>query len=151
MWRRTHRRSAYDPDNDLVGTGRAGRGGPADDRHLPFSDAGRSTGGRRTHCHAGGTLILQLLAVAVVGAGAVVAWYFARKGRPTEPPAEANRDVIMDIGETVQVEAWNPDGTATTRYRGAQWTVFHRPGETPQPGAHRVAEVIGSRLLVDHI
>ena len=99
----------------------------------------------------GGTLILQLLAVAVVGAGAVVAWYFARKGRPTEPPAEANRDVIMDIGETVQVEAWNPDGTATTRYRGAQWTVFHRPGETPQPGAHRVAEVIGSRLLVDHI
>jgi len=99
----------------------------------------------------GGTLILQLLAVAVVGAGAVVAWYFARKGRPTEPPAEANRDVIMDIGETVQVEAWNPDGTATTRYRGAQWTVFHRPGETPQPGAHRVAEVIGSRLLVDRI
>ena len=99
----------------------------------------------------GGTLILKLLAVAVVGAGAVVAWYFARKGRPTEPPAEANRDVIMDIGETVQVEAWNPDGTATTRYRGAQWTVFHRPGETPQPGAHRVAEVIGSRLLVDHI
>ena len=99
----------------------------------------------------GGSLSLQLLAVAVVGAGAVVAWYFARKGRPTEPPAEANRDVIMDIGETVQVEAWNPDGTATTRYRGAQWTVFHRPGETPQPGAHRVAEVIGSRLLVDHI
>ena len=99
----------------------------------------------------GGTLILQLLAVAVVGAGAVVAWYFARKGRPTEPPAEANRDVIMDIGETVQVEAWHPDGTATTRYRGAQWTVFHRPGETPQPGAHRVAEVIGSRLLVDRI
>ena len=99
----------------------------------------------------GGSLSLQLLAVAVVGAGAVVAWYFARKGRPTEPPAEANRDVIMDIGETVQVEAWNPDGTATTRYRGAQWTVFHRPGETPQPGAHRVAEVIGSRLLVDRI
>ena len=99
----------------------------------------------------GGTLILQLLAVAVVGAGAVVAWYFARKGRPTEPPAEANRDVIMDIGETVQVEAWNPDGTATTRYRGAQWTVFHRPGETPQPGPHRVAEVVGNRLLVDKV
>ena len=99
----------------------------------------------------GGSLSLQLLAVSMVGAGAVVAWYFARKGRPTEPPAEANRDVIMDIGETVQVEAWNPDGTATTRYRGAQWTVFHRPGETPQPGAHRVAEVIGSRLLVDRI
>ena len=99
----------------------------------------------------GGSLSLQLLAVSVLGAGAVVAWYFARKGRPTEPPAEANRDVILDIGETVQVEAWNPDGTATTRYRGAQWTVFHRPGETPQPGAHRVAEVIGSRLLVDRI
>ena len=99
----------------------------------------------------GGSLSLQLLAVSVVGAGAVVVWYFARKGRPTEPPAEANRDVIMDIGETVQVDAWSPDGTATTRYRGTQWTVFHRPGETPQPGAHRVAEVIGSRLLVDHI
>ena len=100
---------------------------------------------------AGAGLTLQLLAVATVGAGAVVAWYFARRGRPDVPPAEANRDVLMDIGETVQIDSWGSDGTATTRYRGTQWTVIHRPGASPQPGPHRVAEVVGSRLLVERL
>jgi len=35
------------------------------------------------------------------------------------------------------------------RYRGASWTAIHRPGITPSTGMHRVAELVGSRLLVD--
>lgn len=99
----------------------------------------------------GGTFVMQILAAALVGGGAVVVWYLARRGRPAELPAAANRDVNMDIGETVHIDAWNTDGTANTFYRGANWAVIHRPGETPTPGPHRVAEVIGSRLLVDKI
>ena len=99
----------------------------------------------------GGTFVLQILAAAVVGGGAVVVWYLARRGRPAELPAAANRDVNMDIGETVQIDMWNTDGTANTFYRGANWTVIHRPGETPSAGPHRVVEMIGSRLLVDKI
>jgi membrane protein implicated in regulation of membrane protease activity len=58
--------------------------------------------------------------------------------------------VNLDIGESVHVDAWNPDGTATVRYRGAQWTVILRAGR-PSTGEHRVVEVIGSRLVVDKV
>ncbi|MEG0202246.1 MAG: NfeD family protein, partial [Comamonas sp.] len=36
-------------------------------------------------------------------------------------------------------------------HRGAIWTVIGRPGGMPTPGQHRVAEVIGNRLLVDKV
>ena len=49
------------------------------------------------------------------------------------------------------IEQWNTDGTAQVRYRGATWTVMGRQGALPIPGPHRVAEVIGNRLLVDKI
>ena len=67
------------------------------------------------------------------------------------PTATANRDVNLDIGETVYVDAWNADGTASVKYRGANWTVVHRSSNAPSTGAHRVAEVIGSRLFLDKI
>ena len=101
--------------------------------------------------HAGAGLAAQLVAAAVVGVGAMLVWYAIRRQRPAQPPAQANRDVNLDVGETVNVEAWNPDGTATVRYRGAQWTVVQRGGATPSTGPHRVTEVVGSRLVVDKI
>ena len=39
--------------------------------------------------------------------------------------------------------------TAIVKYRGASWTAIHRPGITPATGPHRVAELVGNRLLVD--
>ena len=99
----------------------------------------------------GANTVTQLLVAAVVGGGAVVSWYFIRGRRPAAASASTNRDVNLDIGETVNVDAWNPDGTASVKYRGANWTVMHRPGNLPSSGPHRVVEVIGSRLLVDKI
>ena len=101
--------------------------------------------------HAGAGLGVQLVVAAVVGVGAVLAWHAIRRKHPPAPPASANRDLNLDIGESVYVDAWNPDGTATVRYRGAQWTVVPRPGTTPAVGEHRVTEVVGSRLIVDKI
>ncbi|WP_076997189.1 NfeD family protein [Variovorax sp. KK3] len=101
--------------------------------------------------HAGAGLGTQLVVAAVVGVGAVLVWHTVRRRRPADPPVTANRDINLDIGESVFVEAWNPDGTASVRYRGAQWTVVPRAGTTPAVGEHRVAEVIGSRLVVDKI
>jgi len=101
--------------------------------------------------HLGAGLIAQLIVAAVVGVGAVAVWYLIRRRRPAEPPTRANRDVNLDIGQSVHVDAWAPDGTATVRYRGAQWTVVLRAGAALTPGEHRVAEVIGSRLVVDKI
>lgn len=101
--------------------------------------------------HMGAGLTVQLLSAAVVGVGAMLAWYAVRRSRPAEPPSQANRDVNLDIGEMVQVDAWEPDGTANVRYRGAQWTVVPLNGATLSTGTHRVAEVTGNRLVVDKI
>lgn len=101
--------------------------------------------------HLGVELALQLVSAAVVGGGAVVVWHGAKKRRPTDPSARADRSVNMDVGETIYIEAWNPDGTTIVKYRGAQWTAIHRPGITPATGMHRVAELVGNRLLVDPV
>lgn len=101
--------------------------------------------------YAGGGSVLQTLVASAVGGGAVIVWHRVRSKHPKNLPASANPDVNLDIGETVQVDAWNSDGTAQVHYRGASWTVLHRPGSLPTTGAHRVAEVIGNRLLVDKL
>ena len=101
--------------------------------------------------HVGAGTTVQLLVAAVVGGGAVSGWHMRQLRRPVAPPASANRDVNLDIGEIVHVDAWEADGTGSVKYRGANWTVVHRGGNPPSTGAHRVAEVIGSRLLVDKV
>lgn len=99
--------------------------------------------------HMGLSSALQIIVAALVGGGAVVAWHFARRKRPGDPSPRADRSVNMDVGETILIEGWNPDGTTTVKYRGAVWTAIHRPGVTPSTGMHRVAELVGNRLLVD--
>ena len=101
--------------------------------------------------HAGAGMAAQLVTAALVGGGAVAALYVVRQRRPAAPGAAANPDVNLDVGETVLVEAWRPDGTAQVRYRGASWTVAHPPGAAPAAGLHRVREVVGSRLIVEKI
>ena len=93
--------------------------------------------------------VAQLVVASVVGGGAVFGWHLKQIRRPSEPLAQANPNVNMDIGETVLVAAWKPDGTADVSYRGAHWTAIHRPGVSPSVGPHRVAELVGNRLLVD--
>lgn len=101
--------------------------------------------------HAGAAIVVQLLVAAVIGGGAVVGCYLIKRKRPSDLSARADRSVNLDVGETVFVEEWNADGTATVKYRGANWTVIQRPGSAPLAGLHRVAELVGSRLLVDKI
>jgi membrane protein implicated in regulation of membrane protease activity len=101
--------------------------------------------------HVGVPLTAQLITAAVVGGGAVAAWHLQRGKRPEEPQASANRDVNLDIGEVVHVDAWNPDGTASIKYRGANWTVVAHAGTVHGTGAHRVREVVGNRLVVEKI
>ncbi len=99
--------------------------------------------------HAGAGLTTQMVVAAVVGGVAVVGCYLVRRRRPGDPSPRSERSVNLDVGEIVQVDGWNADGSAQVRYRGAPWTVVHRPGIEPRPGPHRVAELVGSRLLVD--
>ena len=117
--------------------------------YLLMLAVGLAAGALAAHAQLG--LSGQLVVAAVVGATTVSLAYLRRRRRPGAPSARADRSVNLDIGETIQIEAWNSDGTAQVRYRGAQWTALARPGSSPTPGAHRVAELVGNRLLVDKI
>ena len=101
--------------------------------------------------HAGLGLAGQLIIAAITGSALVVAWYFIKKRRASDPSVRSLRSVNLDVGEILQIDEWNLDGTASVKYRGAQWTVIHRPGNSPAPGSYRVAELVGSRLLVDKV
>ena len=99
--------------------------------------------------HLGASVIVKIDVEAVVGGGAVVAWHWKRSKSPKPAQANANRDVQMDIGETVHVEQWNADATASVKYRGAQWTVELADRDAaPQPGLFKVRKLNGNRLVV---
>ena len=98
--------------------------------------------------HLGATVTVQLVVAAGVGGGSVVAWRSYKKRTSCTLPASANHDVNMDVGETVHITAWAPDGTSSVKYRGANWSVSLLAGASPEPGHYRIVEVIGSRLVV---
>lgn len=98
--------------------------------------------------HLGGSFAVQVVVAAIVSSGTVLGWRQYRKRQPTGLPANANRDVNLDIGETVHVDAWNADGTSTVKYRGANWSVASVSGGPLASGPHQVVEVMGNRLIV---
>ena len=99
--------------------------------------------------HLGASLIVEIVTASLVGGGAVAAWHWKRSQSPRPAPANANRDVQMDIGETVHVQQWNDDATASVKYRGAQWTVeLADRNAVPEPGFFKVQQLNGNRLVV---
>ena len=91
---------------------------------------------------------LQLVAAALLGGGATFAWHLKRRRQPPAAPAESNHDVNLDIGQTVQVQSWNADGSARVQYRGAPWSVRLAQAGVATPGPHIIVAVRGSELQV---
>mgnify|MGYP001792170540 CR=1 FL=1 len=69
--------------------------------------------------------------------------------RKSAARAGTNLDVNLDVGETVYVDSWQPDGSTSVKYRGAQWRAVHATGALPSHGAHRIVEVRGSQLVIE--
>lgn len=90
----------------------------------------------------------QITAASAVGGGAVVLWYLAAKFRPKARPADSNRDVNLDIGQRVQVSAWDEAGAARVLYRGASWAVRYAGSGAPAPGEHIIVALDGNELRV---
>jgi membrane protein implicated in regulation of membrane protease activity len=101
--------------------------------------------------HLGFSVVVQLVTASAVGGGAVTAWYLLRGKKMQGAPAQSNQDVNMDIGQTVHVHSWHADGTANIKYRGAAWTVVLLDGSSGGAGTYRIAQVIGSRLMLEKI
>ena len=98
--------------------------------------------------HVGFGLSMQVLLAALVGGGATAAWHWHRARQPQSAPARENRDVNLDIGERVSVDAWAADGTARVHYRGSAWTARLAPGAAAMPGQHLVSAVEGNWLVL---
>ena len=98
---------------------------------------------------AGHDLNTQLVAAAVVcGLGAVLLGQWRK--RQTTTPQEA-QDQHLDLGATVQVDAWDAQGTAQVKHRGAAWTAVLAPGQTASPGTYRIQAMVGNRLVLEQI
>lgn len=92
---------------------------------------------------------LQLVVAALVGAGAVAAWHTKRRGEPAGPPASEDRDVNLDIGETVHVAEWDAESAGYTQYRGSRWSVRYIGPGLPTRGTFVIRRVEANRLLVE--
>jgi membrane protein implicated in regulation of membrane protease activity len=91
----------------------------------------------------------QIITGALVASIATALWHWKRARAPRSAPAAQNRDVNLDIGEHVLVEAWHADRTARVQYRGSWWTARLQPGATPAPGEHRVTAVEGNWIVLE--
>ena len=98
--------------------------------------------------HLGLASSVQWLVAAAVGAGATAAWHLKRAQAPRSAPIEHNADANLDIGETVQVNAWAADGSARVQYRGSSWAVRFAGSGPPLPGLHTIVSVQSGHLGV---
>jgi membrane protein implicated in regulation of membrane protease activity len=96
---------------------------------------------------AGGGFPAQAIGAAAVALAATGWLHRSRFGRPARHDATRDRNVNLDIGQHVNVPAWDR-GRARVMYRGALWDVELGQGATPQAGEFRIVEVQGSRLVV---
>jgi membrane protein implicated in regulation of membrane protease activity len=55
----------------------------------------------------------------------------------------------LDIGQTVRVEAWQPDGSARVVYRGTRWNGVLASSETPRRHTMYIVATRGSTLVLD--
>ena len=99
--------------------------------------------------HLGLSFSGQLVAAALIGAAAVVIGHLQRRKRKGDPSIRSLRSVNLDVGETLHVDNWQSDGTASVRYRGAQWTAVLEQGQVAEAGNYRVTELVGNRLKVE--
>lgn len=112
--------------------------------------------------HLGLSVTEQIITAAVVGGGAVALWHWRRLQEPKPIHASSNPDTIIDIGQSVHVERWHADGTATVKYRGANWTAILPASDSTnttgadtenghKTGNFRIKALQGSRLVLEKI
>lgn len=86
---------------------------------------------------------IQLTVAAVLGVLLTLAAHQWRRRR-----AEPAPQVPFDVGQTVQVQAWLPDGTARVAYRGTQWTAELATPATPRDEIMEIVAMKGSVLVI---
>lgn len=91
----------------------------------------------------GATLEVQLLIAGVLSLAGTFAAHHWRVRRATPP-----QDPAFDIGQSVRVQAWNPDGTARVSYRGTLWLAEPASAATPRAETMYIVAMRGSTLVI---
>ncbi len=107
---------------------------------------GAAAGAIAAHLGAGHSA--QMALAALVGCGAL-AWWHRHSRRAATPAPQSNPDLNLDIGRVVQVAQWRSDSTARVHHRGSDWDARHAGGAAPQPGAHVIRAIEGTRLVLE--
>lgn len=98
--------------------------------------------------HLGFAVSAQLIAAALLGGGATLAWHFKRARTADIGNRLAHRDVSLDVGERVLVERWQTDGSTEVKFRGSVWQARLDGDGTRAPGQHVIVALEGNRLML---
>lgn len=93
----------------------------------------------------------QCIIAAIVAAAATFSLRRSRFGQTERTDASRDPNVNLDIGQTLEVDAWHSAGAshiARVMYRGALWDVELASEGIAEPGLFRIQEVQGNRLIV---
>jgi membrane protein implicated in regulation of membrane protease activity len=97
--------------------------------------------------HAGLAPNAQIAVAALVGAGATVGWHWFRSRHALKTPVSENRDINLDVGERIHVDAWAEDRTTRVQYRGSSWTA-RLAADAPAIGGEHVVEGVEGNWLI---
>ncbi|MEK9776415.1 MAG: NfeD family protein [Quisquiliibacterium sp.] len=90
----------------------------------------------------------QLIAAALFSIGG---WFWLRKlsARRVSGHPGANRDLLLDIGQVVQVDRWQSPRATEVVYRGAQWDAVLTEDDSPgEPGQYQIVRLQGNTLVL---
>ena len=94
----------------------------------------------------GASVEIQFVVAAVLSVAGTWAAHRWRTRRGTPPP-----DVPLDVGKSVQVQIWHPDGTARVTYRGTQWDAELASPDVARDVTLYIVATRGSTLVLsDH-
>ncbi len=91
----------------------------------------------------GAGLPLQYL---IAGGLSLALTILAHQWRRRQPPPPAQDS--LDVGQTVHVQTWNPDGTARVAYRGTLWDAELAAPATPHADTLYIVATRGSVLVL---
>jgi membrane protein implicated in regulation of membrane protease activity len=82
----------------------------------------------------------------LAGGCAFVLTFVAHQWRQRQAPQSP--EVALDVGQMVQVQTWNADGTARVEHRGTQWDAELASPDTPRGATLYIVATRGSVLVL---
>lgn len=97
--------------------------------------------------HMQATATTQMVVGSVVGGLAVVLWRMYQN-QVGKSKLEEHANQHLDIGEKVQVVAWNDQGVTQVQHRGASWRAICAEGQVQEHGTYQITDIQGNTLVL---